>query len=33
MFGSKKLAALVAGAATALAVGSFAFGAIPDGNG
>ncbi len=33
MFGSKKLVALVAGGATALAVGSFAFGAIPDGNG
>lgn len=33
MFGSKKLAALVAGAAAALAVGSLAFGAIPDGNG
>jgi hypothetical protein len=33
MFRSKKLVALVAGAAAALAVGSYAFGAIPDGNG
>jgi hypothetical protein len=33
MFRSKKLAALIAGAAAALAVGSFAFAAIPDDNG
>ena len=33
MFRSKKIAVLVAGAAAALAVGSFAFAAIPDGNG
>ena len=33
MFRSKKLAVLVAGAAAALAVGSFAFAAVPDGNG
>ena len=33
MFRSKKLVILVAGAAAALAVGSFAFAAVPDGNG
>src|SRR5438045_9461211 len=33
MFRSKKIAVLAAGAVAALALGSFAFAAIPDGNG